>query len=52
MRDKLAFQSKTVWGFLGFGVFGVLNTFIPAPYWTALIVTSLGWAGYGLRDAL
>lgn len=46
------YESKAVWGFTGFAVFGILNVFFPNPAFEALIVAALGWAGYGVRDAL
>jgi len=48
--EKYWYESKTVWGFVGFTVFGIMNIFYPNPLFQTGIVTSLGWAGYGFRD--
>ena len=52
MMKKYWYESKTVWGMLGFTAFGLLNQFWPSEAFVALITLSLGWAGYGIRDAL
>lgn len=49
---KSIFQSKTVIGFIGFALFGILNIYYPNTELTALTLASLGWAGYGFRDAM
>lgn len=50
--NKTFYQSKTIWGFIGFSVFGILNIFYPSDMLSTLIIASLGWAGYGFRDAM
>jgi len=37
---------------IGFTVFGILDLFFPNVAFDTLILISLGWAGYGIRDAL
>lgn len=49
--EKTWYESKTVWGFLGFSVFGIWNTLSPNPALVSLVLASLGWAGYGFRDS-
>ena len=50
--EKKWYESKTVWGIIGFTVFGLLNQFWPNEAFLALITLFLGWAGYGIRDSL
>jgi len=50
--EKDFWESKTVWGFVGFSLFGILNVFYPNPWFASATVASLGWAGFGFRDAI
>lgn len=50
--QKNWYQSKAVWGSLGFGLFGILNVFFPSDIFTTITLAALAWSGYGFRDAL
>lgn len=52
MHDKPWYKSKTVQGLIGGCLFGILNTISPSPVFQSAMIAFLGFAGYGLRDAL
>ena len=50
--EKEWYEQKSVWGFVGMGIFGALNVIWPSDVLMTLFVLSTGWAGVGVATKL